>query len=79
MLAPSAPGDNGPEFSDPEAIENYRPGPVHNSTKTLPRGVRVSCCDLHFTPSFPSSRAHFSTDVPFSSMSVRMILPPRTR
>ena len=46
--------DNGPEFSDPEAIENHRPDPVHNSTKTLPRGVRVFYCD----PYCPSQKPH---------------------
>ena len=40
--------DNGPEFSDPGMIENWRPDPGHNPTKLLPRGVRVwfadPCC-----------------------------------
>nr|MCR5752729.1 hypothetical protein [Kiritimatiellia bacterium] len=37
--------DNGPEFSDPETIEKYRPDPVHNSTKLVPRGIKVFFCD----------------------------------
>ena len=39
--------DNGPEFSDPDGIERYRPDPTHNSTKTLPRGVRLFYCDAY--------------------------------
>ena len=37
--------DNGPEFSDPEMVENYRPDPVHNPNRIMPRGVRVFFCD----------------------------------
>ena len=37
--------DNGPEFSDPEMVENYRPDPVHNPNRLMPRGVRVFFCD----------------------------------
>lgn len=37
--------DNGPEFNCPEMIENYRPDPVHNPTKLLPRGVNVFYAD----------------------------------
>ena len=33
--------DNGPEFSDPYMIENWRPDPDHNPTRIEPRGVRV--------------------------------------
>lgn len=39
--------DNGPEFSDPDGIERYRPDPIHNSTKTLPRGIRLFYCDAY--------------------------------
>ena len=37
--------DNGPEFSEPEMVEKYRPGPEHNPTKLPPRGVNVWSCD----------------------------------
>ena len=33
--------DNGPEFSDPYMIENWRPDPDHNPTRIEPRGIRV--------------------------------------
>ena len=46
--------DNGPEFSDPEMIECYRPDPVHNSTRLAPRGIRVFFCD----PYCPSQKPH---------------------
>lgn len=39
--------DNGTEFSDPDGIELYRPDPVHNSTKLLPRGIRLFYCDAY--------------------------------
>ena len=39
--------DNGPEFSDPDMIENYRPDPEHNPTKLLPRGIRLFYCDAY--------------------------------
>ena len=37
--------DNGTEFSDPDAVENYRPDPEHNPCKLLPRSVRIFYCD----------------------------------
>ena len=37
--------DNGPEFSDPDMVENFRPDPEHNPTRLEPRGVRVFYCD----------------------------------
>ena len=37
--------DNGSEFSDPDMVENYRPDPVHNSTKVVPRGTRLFYCN----------------------------------
>ncbi len=46
--------DNGAEFSDPGMIENFRPDPGHNPTKTLPRGVRVWFAD----PYCPSQKPH---------------------
>ncbi len=75
-LFAAALGDNGPELSDPEAIENYRPDPVHNSTKLVPRGIKVSCCD----PCRPSQKPHvervhvelrriFEKGAPFDSLS----------
>lgn len=39
--------DNGPEFSDPDGIELYRPDPEHNPLKLLPRGVRLFYCDSY--------------------------------
>lgn len=38
-------GDNGPEFSCPEMIENYRPDPDHNPTRLEPRGIRFWFAD----------------------------------
>ena len=46
--------DNGPEFSGPETIGKYRPDPVHNPTKLVPRGVKVFFCD----PYCPSQKPH---------------------
>ena len=46
--------DNGPEFSDPGMIENYRPDPEHNPTKLLPRGIRIWYAD----PYCSSQKAH---------------------
>ena len=45
--------DNGPEFSEPEMIENYRPDPEHNPTKLLPRGVRVWFADPYCSSQKP--------------------------
>ena len=45
--------DNGPEFSDPGMIEQYRPDPVHNSTKLVPRGIRVFFCDPYCSSQKP--------------------------
>lgn len=39
--------DNGPEFSDPDGIERYRPDPEHNPVKTLPKGIRLFYCDSY--------------------------------
>ena len=38
-------GDNGPEFSAPEMIENWRPDPEHNPTRLESRGVRFWYAD----------------------------------
>lgn len=45
--------DNGPEFSDPDGIELYRPDPVHNSTKRAPRGIRLFHCDPYCSSQKP--------------------------
>ena len=45
--------DNGPEFSDPGMIENYRPDPEHNPTKLLPRGIRVWYADPYCSSQKP--------------------------
>jgi IS30 family transposase len=45
--------DNGPEFSEPEMIEKYRPDPEHNPTKLLPRGVSVWFCDPYCSSQKP--------------------------
>ena len=45
--------DNGPEFSDPEMIEKYRPDPEHNPTKLAPRGVRVWFADPYCSSQKP--------------------------
>ena len=45
--------DNGPEFSEPEMIEKYRPDPEHNPTKLLPRGVNVWFCDPYCSSQKP--------------------------
>ena len=45
--------DNGPEFSDPKIIEKYRPDPVHNSTKLVPRGIKVFFCDPYCSSQKP--------------------------
>ena len=36
--------DNGTEFSDPDMIENWRPDPEHNPTKTAWRGIKLFYC-----------------------------------
>ena len=68
--------DNGPEFSDPAMIEMYRPDPVHNSTKLVPRGVKVLFCDPHCPSQKPHvERVHvelrriFEKGAPFDSLS----------
>ena len=38
-------GDNGPEFSDPEMVESWRPDPEHNPTRLESRGVRFWYAD----------------------------------
>lgn len=45
--------DNGPEFSDPGMIENYRPDPEHNPTKLVPRGIKVWFCDPYCSSQKP--------------------------
>lgn len=45
--------DNGPEFSEPEMIEKYRPDPERNPTKLLPRGIRVWFCDPYCSSQKP--------------------------
>ena len=45
--------DNGTEFSDPEAVENYRPDPEHNPCKLLPRGIRVFYCNPYCSSQKP--------------------------
>lgn len=45
--------DNGPEFSDPDMIENYRPDPEHNPTKLLPRGIHVWYADPYCSSQKP--------------------------
>ena len=45
--------DNGPEFSDPVMIENWRPDPVHNPTKLAPRGVHVWYADPYCSSQKP--------------------------
>ena len=45
--------DNGPEFSDPTMIENYRPDPVHNPKRLAPRGIRLFYCDAHCSSQKP--------------------------
>lgn len=45
--------DNGPEFSDPEAILTYRPDPEHNPTKKLPRGIALYYCDAYCSSQKP--------------------------
>lgn len=45
--------DNGPEFSEPEMIEKYRPDPEHNPTKLVPRGVRVWFADPYCSSQKP--------------------------
>lgn len=46
--------DNGPEFSDPAMIENFRPDPEHNPTRLMSRGIRVWLAD----PYCSSQKAH---------------------
>ena len=51
--------DNGTEFSDPWAIESYRPDPEHNPTKLLPRGIRLFYCDAYCSSQKPHvERSH---------------------
>lgn len=45
--------DNGTEFSDPDMVENYRPDPMHNPCRLLPRGVRVFYCDPYCSSQKP--------------------------
>ena len=45
--------DNGPEFSDPVMIENYRPDPEHNPTKLIKRGIRVWYTDAYCSSQKP--------------------------
>ena len=45
--------DNGPEFSDPDMIEKYRPDPEHNPTRLAPRGVRVWYADPYCSSQKP--------------------------
>lgn len=67
--------DNGPEFSDPEMIEKFRPDPVHNSTRLEDRGARVFYCDPHCPSQKPHvERVHielrriFEKGAPFNSL-----------
>ena len=67
--------DNGPEFSDPEMIEKYRPDPVHNSTKLASRGIKVFFCDPYCSSQKPHvERVHielrriFEKGAPFDSL-----------
>ena len=67
--------DNGPEFSDPEMVEKYRPDPVHNSTKLASRGVKVFFCDPYCSSQKPHvERVHielrriFEKGAPFDSL-----------
>lgn len=67
--------DNGPEFSDPVMIEMYRPDSAHNSTKLVPRGVKVFFCDPHCPSQKPHvERVHvelrriFEKGAPFDSL-----------
>ena len=51
--------DNGTEFSDPDGIELYRPDPIHNSTKLLPRGIKLFYCDAYCSSQKPHvERSH---------------------
>ena len=45
--------DNGPEFSDPEMIEQWRPDPKHNPNKLLPRGIHMFYCDAYCSSQKP--------------------------
>ena len=45
--------DNGPEFSDPDMVENFRPDPEHNPTRLETRGVRVFYCDPYCSSQKP--------------------------
>ena len=45
--------DNGPEFSDPNAVEKYRPDPVHNPCKRVSRGVRMFYCNPYCSSQKP--------------------------
>ena len=45
--------DNGGEFSDPEAVENFRPDAEHNPAKLLPRGIRLFYCDPYCSSQKP--------------------------
>ncbi len=59
--------DNAPEFSDPEAVEHYRPDPEHNPSKLMPRGTKVFYCD----PYCPTQKGNVER---FNGM-LRRILP----
>ena len=45
--------DNGSEFSDPNAVEKYRPDPVHNPCKRVSRGVRMFYCNPYCSSQKP--------------------------
>ena len=45
--------DNATEFSDPDMIENWRPDPEHNPTKTAWRGIRLFYCDPYCSSQKP--------------------------
>ncbi len=56
-------------------IEKYRPDPVHNSTKLVPRGVKVFFCDPYCSSQQPHvERVHielrriFEKGAPFDSL-----------
>ena len=45
--------DNGTEFSDPDMIENWRPDPEHNPTRTAWRGIKLFYCDPYCSSQKP--------------------------
>ena len=45
--------DNGPEFSDPAMVENYRPDPEHNPTKLASRDVHIWFADPYCSSQKP--------------------------